>query len=90
MIELGQSQTTSMLEVVHSFEKISGKPFELQFVPEAALSAQRAASTDPLQVSFTTLMLNIAHGIQVNTTLSDQVFAFPLASIEDYARQVMG
>jgi uncharacterized protein YbjT (DUF2867 family) len=90
VIELGQSQTTSMLEAVRTFEKIAGKPFELEFVPEAALAAQRAASTDPLQVSFATFMLNMAHGIRVDTTLADRLLSFPLASVEDYARRVLG
>ena len=90
VIELGQSQTTSMLEAVRIFEKIGGKSFELQFVPEAALAAQRAASTDPLQVSFATSMLNMAHGIRVDTALADRLFSFPLASVEDYARSVLG
>jgi uncharacterized protein YbjT (DUF2867 family) len=89
VIELGQVHTTSVLEAVHTFEKIAGKSFELQFVPEAALAAQRAAATDPLQNSFATLMLNMAHGIQVNTSLAAKVFHFPLASIEDYARRVL-
>ena len=90
VIELGQSQTTSMLEAVHIFERITGKSFELQFVPAAALAAQRAASTDPLQVTFATSMLDMAHGIQVDTTLAERLFSFPLASVEDYTRRVFG
>jgi uncharacterized protein YbjT (DUF2867 family) len=90
VIELGQSQTTSMLEAVRTFEKIAGKSFELQFVPESVLAAQRAASTDPLQVSFATSMLNIAHGSRVDTALANKLFTFPLASVEDYARSVLG
>jgi uncharacterized protein YbjT (DUF2867 family) len=89
VIEIGQSQTTSMLEAVRIFEKIAGKSFELEFVPEAALAAQREASTDPLQVSFATFMLNMAHGIRVDTALADRLFSFPLASVEDYARTVL-
>ncbi len=90
VIELGQAQITSVLEVVRTFEKIGGKSFELQFVPEAALAAQRAAATDPLQNSFATLMLNLAHGVQVDTTLASKIFSFPLVSVEDYVRRVLG
>lgn len=90
IIELGQAHTTSMLEAVRIFEKIAGKSFELQFVPEAALEAQRAASTDPLQVTIATSMLSIAHGIRVDTTLAERLFSFPVASVEDYARNVLG
>ena len=90
VIEIGQTQTTSVLEVVRTFEKVSGKSFELQFVPEAALSAQRAAATDPLQVSFATMMLNMAHGIQVDPTLAAKIYHFPLASVDDYVRRIYG
>jgi uncharacterized protein YbjT (DUF2867 family) len=90
VLELGQPRTASFLDVVRIFEERGGKSFDLQFVPEAALAAQRAATTDPLQVSFATLMLNIAHGIQVDTTKAAKVFSFPLASIEDYTHRVLG
>jgi uncharacterized protein YbjT (DUF2867 family) len=89
-IEAGQSQTTSMLEAVRTFEKIAGKSFELEFIPEAALVAQRAASTDPLQISFATMMLNMAHGIRVDTKQAERLFSFPLTSVDDYARSVLG
>jgi uncharacterized protein YbjT (DUF2867 family) len=89
VIELAHPQPYSMLEAVRTFEKIGGKTFELQFLPESALSAQRAAGTDPLQVSFATLMLNMAHGIQVDTATATRAFSIPLASVEDYARRVM-
>lgn len=90
VIELGQVQATSVLEVVHTFEKIAGKSFDLQFVPEAALEAQRAAASDPLQVSFATLTLNLAHGIQIDASSASRIFHLPLASVEDYASRVLG
>jgi uncharacterized protein YbjT (DUF2867 family) len=90
VLELGHPQPHSLLEVVRTFEKASGKSFELQFVPEAALAAQRAAATDPLQISFAALMHNMALGIQVDSSKARQVFSVPLASVEDYARRVMG
>ena len=88
--ELGHPQPLNFLEVVRIFEKTGGKSFELQFVPEAALAAQRAASTDPLQVSFATLMLSVAHGTHVDSSRATKVFALPLVSVEDYARRVLG
>lgn len=91
ILELGQPGSYSQLEVVRAFEKAVGKSFELQFVPAAALEAQRAASEDPLQVSFAAMMLQMASsGIQVDPTAAAKAFRFPLVSLEDYVRRVMG
>jgi uncharacterized protein YbjT (DUF2867 family) len=88
--ELGGLQAVSPLEVVNKFEQLSGKSFELQFIPVAALQAQKAAATDPLQISFATLMLCQAAGDEVDMRPAQKVFSFPLASVEDYARRVLG
>jgi uncharacterized protein YbjT (DUF2867 family) len=88
--ELGHPQPLNFLEVVRIFEKTGGNSFELQFVPEAALAAQRAAATDPLQVTFATLMLNAAHGTHVDSSRATKVFELPLVSVEDYALRVLG
>ena len=90
VIELGGPAALSPLEVVRIFEKISGRSFELQFVPAAALKAQKEAATDPLQKSFASLMLSNANGDEVDTSLEQKVFSFPLTSVEDYARRVLG
>lgn len=89
IFELGGPDALSPLEVVRTFEKINGKPFDLQFVPVAALQAQRAAATDPLQASFASLMLAIAKGDIVDNSLARQTFSFPLLSIEKYAMEVL-
>ncbi len=86
VFELGLPKLYSLLEVVRIFEKVSGKSFELQFVPLAALEAQRAAATDPLQETFATLTHNMATGMQVDPCQAEQAFTFPLVSVEDYAR----
>ncbi len=88
--ELGCPQSLNYLEVVRTFEKTGGKSFELQFIPEASLAAQRAVSTDPLQVTLATLLLNVAHGIYVDTSEATKVFTLPLVSVEDYAQRVLG
>jgi uncharacterized protein YbjT (DUF2867 family) len=87
--ELGQPKNYSMLEAVRIFEQVSGKSFELQFVPVAALDAQRAGTNDPLQNSFATMMRDMAEGIRVDSSQSKKVFTFPLTTLEDYARRVM-
>lgn len=89
ILELASPQPLSLLEVVRTFEKVGGKPFELQFVPEAALVAQREAATDPLQKSFAAMTHNFATGIQLDSSRAEKAFSFPLVSVEDYARQVL-
>ena len=90
IIELGGPTALSPLEAVRIFESVSGRSFELQFVPAAALKAQIEGATDPLQKSFASLMLSQSNGDVVDMNLARQVFAFPLTSVEDYARRVMG
>ncbi len=85
VFELGHPQAYSMLEVVRIFEQSSGKAFDLQFVPAAALEAQRDAATDPLQASFAALMHNMATGIQVDSSLAQKVFTIPMKSVREYA-----
>lgn len=90
IIELGGPAALSPLEAVRIFESVSGKPFELQFVPAAALKAQIEGATDPLQKSFASLMLSQSNGDEVDMSLAQKVFSFPLTSVEDYARRVAG
>jgi uncharacterized protein YbjT (DUF2867 family) len=88
LFELGQPQMHSFLDVVRAFELAGGKPFELQFVPAAALEAQRDGATDPLQKSFAALMHNLATGMQVNTSGVQKAFpGIKLQSVKDYASQ---
>jgi NADH dehydrogenase len=90
IFELGGPAALSQLEAVRIFEQASGKQFELQFVPVAALQAQREAATDPLQKSFASLMLQQVAGIEVDSGAAQQAFGLTLGTVEDYARRVTG
>lgn len=85
-IELGGPSAFSPLEVVNIFEASHGKKFELQFVPEEALNAQKDAAQDPLSESFAALMLSFALGSEIN--MKDNLEAFPieLTTVNDYAK----
>ncbi len=85
-IELGGSAALSPLEVVSIFEASHGKKFELQFVPEVALSAQKAAAADPLSESFAALMLCFARGSEIDMKDTLDVFPLQLTSVNDYAK----
>ena len=89
IFEIGLPTLYSQLEIVRAFEQVSGKSFDLQFVPAAVLAAQRAAATDPFQESFTALIHQLALGTQLDSSATMRVFRSPFVSMEDYARRVM-
>ena len=88
--EIGLPTLYSQLEVVRAFEQVSGKCFELKFVPAAVLAAQRAAATDTFQESFATLIHQVALGTWIASSAARRVFRTSFVSMEDYARRVMG
>jgi len=85
-IELGGPEALSPLDVVNIFETTKGKKFELLFIPEEALRAQRAAAQDPLSASFSTLTWAVTNGSEIDmvSTLND--FPIQLTSVNDYAK----
>jgi uncharacterized protein YbjT (DUF2867 family) len=90
LFELGHPQMHSLLEVVRLFEQSSGKDFELQFVPDAALEAQRDAATDPLQITFAAMLHNMATGIHVDSSTAQKAFpAMKLKSVPEFASQAL-
>ena len=85
IIELGGPEALSPLEVVNIFETAKGKKFELQFVPEEALKAQRDGARDPLSESFSTLTLGVVNGSEIDMTSILNDFQIRLTSVIDYA-----
>lgn len=86
-IELGGPGALSPLEVVNIFEEAKGKKFELQFVPEEGLNAQKNAAQDPLSESFAALMLGLAKGSKIDMKKTLEDFPIPLTSVADYANR---
>jgi uncharacterized protein YbjT (DUF2867 family) len=89
-IEFGGPEALSPLEVVARFEKIGGRPFRLEHVPEQALLAQFESATDSLQKSFAALMLGYLHGDSLNMAPVVETYGIKLAGVDEYARSVMG
>ncbi len=87
VIELGGPEALSPLEVVNIFETTQGRKFELQFVPEEALKAQRDAAQDPLSLSFSTLTLGVVNGSEIDMKNTLEVFPITLTSVNDYAKR---
>ena len=85
-IEFGGPEALSPLEVVARFERISGRPFKLEHVPEPVLRAQFQEATDSMQKSFAALMLGYLQGDAMNMAPVVGKFAIKLSSVGDYAR----
>ena len=85
VIELGGPEELSLLDVVNIFEISKGEKFELQFVPEQAIRAQKDEAQDPLSESFAALTLGVVKGSEINmkNTLVD--FPIHLTTVKEYA-----
>ena len=89
VLELGGPQALSPLEVVTVFEKVQGRQFVVQHVPEDGLRAQLAQATDPLQQSFCALRLDYARGDVIDKSVTAKLLPLPLMSVEEYAHRVL-
>jgi len=90
IIELGGPEALSPLAAVRIFEAVSGRSFEVEYVTEAALQAQKTAATDPLAQSIATFRLNYAQGDPIDMQATRQAFPGQLLSVRDYAQRVLG
>ena len=89
-IEFGGPEALSPLEVVARFEKLGGRPFQLEHVPEQALRAQFDVAADPIQKTFAGLMLGYVYGDAMNMAPVVEQFGIQLTSVDEYARGVLG
>ena len=89
ILELGGPEPLSPDAVVKIFEEAAGQSFDVQYVPVEALQVQKAGTDDPLQQSFSALMLDYAAGDLID--MADTLKAFPLSlsSVKDYASRVL-
>ncbi len=88
-IDFGGPQPLSPLEVIAIFERLTGKSFRRDHIPQEALFAQFQAATDPMEKTFAALGLGCAHGDAMDMTATQQQFGLTLTSVEDYARSVL-
>jgi uncharacterized protein YbjT (DUF2867 family) len=87
-LELGGPEALSPLEVVRIFEEVGGRSFEVTHVPGEALQSQYAEATDPMQKSFSGLMLGVANGRSIDMRETLKAFPIRLTSVDEYARRV--
>lgn len=87
-LELGGPDKLSQLDAVRIFEKVDGRKFEVQYVPMEALKEQLNAATDPMQQSFSGLMLAVAKGDPIDMDKTLKAFPIPLTSVKDFAKRM--
>ena len=90
VIEMGGPETVSPHQAVKIFEQAAGKTFEVAHVPAEALKAQMEGATDPMQKSFSGLMVSFAAGDPIDMSATLKAFPLQLTSVQEYARSVMG
>ncbi len=89
-LELGGPAALTPHEVVAVFERLGGRPISVQHVPEATLASQLAAAQDPMQHSFTGLMLCYAQGDPIDMSAVRRDLPVSLATIQDHAARMLG
>jgi NADH dehydrogenase len=88
-IELGGPEALSPHQVIRIFERVGGRPFQVQYVSAAALEAAMAAATDSLQRAFASLSLSYARGDVIPMEGTLRQFPIALRSVEEYARGIL-
>ena len=84
VIEIGGPEALSPNDALHIFETVLGAPFEVQYVPQAALEAQLAGTDDPHTQSITALSLDFAHGDVVDTSNMTARLPFERSTVRQY------
>ena len=71
-------------------ERLSGRPLEVQAVPQPALEAQRASAPDALSRSFAALQLAVSRGSVIDMRETLRRFPIRLTSVETHLERTLG
>jgi uncharacterized protein YbjT (DUF2867 family) len=89
VLAVGGPEALSPAEVVRIFEEESGRRFEVEKIPEHKLREQFDSASNSLEKSFAGLMLQYAHGDDVDMRGALQSMPVHLTSVREYARAVL-
>ncbi len=84
VIDIGGPAALSPNEALRVFEDVIGAPFEIAYVPEAALQAQMAGTDDAHTQSVTALSLDFARGDVVDTSNMTARLPFERSTVRQY------
>ena len=87
VIKLGGPDALTPLQVVETFEKVSGRRFAIDFVPEDALRTKWSGASDPIEKSFAGLMLYYTMGEAIDMTSALRWCPINLTPVRQLAAQ---
>ncbi len=87
-LELGGPQNITPLDAVRIFEEVMQKKIEVQQIPVNTIRDQFNGSVDPMQKSFSGLMLCMAYGDYIDMREVLRKVPVGLTSVKDYASRV--
>jgi uncharacterized protein YbjT (DUF2867 family) len=88
-LELGGPQNISQLDAVKIFEEILHRKIEVQHIPLEGLKAQLNSVEDPMQKSFSGLMICVANGDPINMEEILRTFPIKLTSVREYVQSIV-
>ena len=77
------------MDAVQIFEEALNKKIDVQFVPAEGLQSQLDSAKDPMQKSFTALMLCVANGDFIDMKAVLEKFPVRLTSVNEFAKQMV-
>ncbi len=86
-LELGGPEALSPHQVIRLFEQADGRRFQVTHVPPETLQAQLKQATDPMQQSFTALMLCYAQGDPIAMHDTARALGVALTSVEQFVQR---
>ncbi|MDP3642180.1 MAG: SDR family oxidoreductase [Bacteroidota bacterium] len=89
VLELGGPQNLSQLDAVKIFEEALDKKIEVGQMPVDALQSQLDGADDPMQKSFSGLMLCVANGDRIDMKEVLSKFPVELTSVKEFAHSVV-
>lgn len=89
VLELGGPQNLSQLDAVKIFEEVLDKKIEVGQIPVEVLQSQLNGAEDPMQKSFSGLMLCVSNGDRIEMKEILDKFPVKLISVKDYANSVV-
>ena len=88
ILELGGPENLSQLDAVKIFEEVLNKKLEVGHIPVEALQSQLDGAEDPLQKSFSGLMLCVANGDRIGMKEVLGKFPVKLTSVKDFVNSL--
>lgn len=86
-IQFGGPDEVSQRDAVRIFEEEFGKPLTVTEIPEAALEAQWSAAGNPMEKTFSALMLTLARGKNAGGEPPLHEYPMKMTSVREFAKK---